>query len=191
MKYQSHVEFKAQAIAFRSLAEMLKTLDAKKENLTAWDILPVAVFMAFTIEAYVNSVGFKRISRWPHLERKPWRKKIEILHETVGAEPNWEDDPLLFAVDIFTFRDQLAHGKPQIVPGPILDSSETAVSMVMVQHIKPPIIEKLDHQWISESKQRLFNILRYIGLLHGLEDDDFSTFSWGYTKRLPENNHEA
>ena len=61
-----------------------------------------------------------------------WRAKINLLHEIAKRVPQWDDNPLKFAVDVFAIRDRLAHGKPEIVksklllnyPTPLNDQSE-------------------------------------------------------------------
>ena len=183
MKHQPIVEFRAQAVVFRALMKMLERVKAAADDLDPYEVLPIAVFMAFTIEAYVNSVGFRKIQLWSHLERAPWKQKINILHEASGHSANWGEAPLQLASRVFTIRDRLAHGKTETVPGPVLDCGETARAMLYAQHIEPPILEGLDRGWVVQSGEQLYDLLEYIGGLFKLDPDDFSAFSWGYTKQ--------
>lgn len=183
MKYQPHVVFSAQALVFRGLMRMFDRLRESEGEVDPYDTLPVVVFMAFTIEAYLNSVGARKIALWPHLERQPWRRKVQILHEVTGSRLDWGAPQLQFAVEIFGMRDQLAHGKPDTVPGPILECSETALSMLMVQHIKPPVLQGLGREWVVSSSTRLYALLEYLGALFGLEADDFATYSSSFIKQ--------
>jgi hypothetical protein len=186
MKYQPHVVFSAQALVFRGLMRMFDRVRETEGEMDPYDVLPVVVFMAFTIEAYLNSIGARKIPLWPHLERQPWRRKIQILHEVTGKSTDWGAQPLQFATEIFGIRDQLAHGKPDTVPGPVLDCSETAISMLMVQHIKPPVLQGLGKEWVVSSSAKLYALLEYLGALFGLESDDFATYSSSFIKRHDE-----
>lgn len=183
MKYQPFVEFKAQAVVFRALQRMLERVTASEDELDPYEILPIASFMAFTVEAYVNSVGSRKIVLWSHFERTPWKTKINVLHEVSGREPKWGEQPLQLASHIFTIRDQLAHGKLETVPGQLLDCPDEARAVLYLQHIKPTILDGLTREWVIRRGEELYDLLEYLGGLFRLDKDDFSSFSWGYTKQ--------
>jgi hypothetical protein len=56
----------------------------EKRPETREELTPVVVFTAFAIEAYLNSIGARKIAFWDDLERLPWRQKASILHKAVG-----------------------------------------------------------------------------------------------------------
>jgi hypothetical protein len=182
MKHQPHVTFTAQALAFRALMNMYDVFKSKETD-DPFDYLPLIVFSAFSIEAYINSVGSRKISFWEELERLPWRSKVEILHSNLRKKADWGKDPLQFASQVFGIRDRIAHGKPETISGPICDDYQTAISMAYVQHIKPSIFDKLDRDWILDSAERLYSLLEYIGALYGLHEDDFASFSEAVMQR--------
>jgi hypothetical protein len=82
------------------------------------ELTPIVVFLAFSIESYLNSIGARKLNIWEELERLSWRKKIAILHKTAGRTLEWGKEPLQFATEVFALRDRLAHGKPERIVGP-------------------------------------------------------------------------
>lgn len=182
MKHQPHVTFPAQALPFRVLMNMYEKFKAE-DNHDPYDYLPLLVFSAFTIEAYINSLGSRRIAFWGQLEKLSWKAKIEVLHSSVGQVADWGREPLQFASQIFRARDRLAHGKDETVSGPLCDDHHAAVSMLYVQHLKPSIFDWLSRDWVTDSSERLYGLLEYLAALFRLSSDDFSTFSHSRVER--------
>jgi hypothetical protein len=175
VKYQPQVTFSAQAITFRALMNMYeKVVDSVDDPI---DYLPIVVFTAFSIEAYVNSIGARNIAIWDQIERNPWKEKIKLLHKNVGAIANWNSNPLLFATQVFEIRDRIAHGKPETVSGPLCDDTNTASAILNVQHIKPTLLKNLTKEWVLDSGEQLYALLKYIGSLYKLNSDDFTIYS--------------
>ena len=183
MKFQPHVTFSAQAVVFRSLMTMLAKVGDEEKGGDPFEYLPVAIFMAFSVEAYINSVGARKILAWEHLERLPWRSKVEILHQNANAKADWGAEPLQFAQQIFSIRDRIAHGKPETVSGPVCDDSQSAVSILMVQNLKPSAIKGLTREWVLSSGEKLYLLLEYLGSLFRLRSDDFTSFSTSKVER--------
>lgn len=142
MKYQPHLEFSAQAVSFRSLQYLYTRIAEGEEN--EYDYVPIIVFIAFSIEAYINSIGSRKIVFWDQIERLPWKKKVEILHANAGAKPNWGKAPLQFSTQVFGVRDRLAHGKSETIDGPFCDTVGEANTILMVQCLKPDWFEVLN-----------------------------------------------
>jgi hypothetical protein len=177
MKYQPHIEFSAQGISFRALQHLYGRL--KDGELEEYEYLTIVVFAAFSIEAYINSIGSRKIVFWDQIERLPWEKKIEILHGNVGATPAWGADPLQLAKQFFTIRDKLAHGRAERVSGPICDTYREAKSILMVQYLKPNWFSMITEEWLLNTNDRLCKLLAYLGALYSLPDDDFTHHSQG------------
>ncbi len=91
VQWRPYMHFTAQSTALQAFYLMIGRL--KKGELTEGEYPCVVVFMAFSIEAYVNTLGSRQISFWDEIERLPWRKKIEILHSAAGAQANWAPRP--------------------------------------------------------------------------------------------------
>ncbi|MFB8832113.1 hypothetical protein ACE0DR_28690 [Azotobacter sp. CWF10] len=81
------MEFTAQGKAYEALMVMISQLEKKPHS--AAELLPVVVFMAFTVEAYLNSLGARKIEFWDEIERIPWRNKVNVLHLHAGKEADW------------------------------------------------------------------------------------------------------
>jgi hypothetical protein len=73
MKYQPRLEFSAQAVSFRALQCLYARLNERGEN--EYDYVPIVVFAAVSIEAYINSIGSRKIVFWDQIERLSWKKK--------------------------------------------------------------------------------------------------------------------
>ncbi len=175
MKYQPHLDFSAQAVSFRALQCLYARLN--DEDMDEYDYVPIVVFAAFSIEAYINSVGSRKIIFWDQIERLPWKQKVEILHANIGLTANWGEMPLQFARQVFGLRDRLAHGKPETIDGPICDNAGEAKSILMVQALKPEWFSVLEKDWILKSKNQVCEVLHYLGCLYGLDTDDFKRHS--------------
>jgi len=135
-------------------------------------ITPVVVFMAFSIEAYLNSIGTRVAPFWDIIERIAWRQKVEVLHSLAGTRPNWGEEPLRFVTELFRLRDRLAHGKPeQVRSGPY--SSATEVNAALRSELEEPRwYRDLDRAWATSAKEKFRTAMLYLGALHGFHESD-------------------
>lgn len=175
MKYQTHLDFSAQAITFRSLQKLFGQCDL--ENMDEYDWVVIVVFAAFSVEAYINSIGSRKIVFWDQIEKLSWKNKIEILHSNAGAKTEWGHGPLQFASEIFKVRDRLAHGKPVRVSSPILENSDEAWALVYTQQLIPDWLKKIDREWVLTANERTCSLMEYLGSLYKLPSDDFTQHS--------------
>lgn len=117
-------------------------------------LITIIVFLAFSIESYVNHLGADHLSIWDELERLPWKKKITILHKIRSKTPDWGSNPLQFANKVFSLRDRLAHGKPEIVYGPVTESEEQALESLDDHGLFLPEWRKqITREWIIQSEE--------------------------------------
>jgi len=179
MQYQPHLHVTAQGVAFRSLVNMYHEIERSQEEFEPYELLPVLVFAAFTIEAYVNSVGSRKVNFWSQVERLPWKSKVEILHSVARTPTDWGKDPLQLASQLFDIRDRLAHGKPESIPGPMCDTYQEAMSVLMVQHLRPKWLSLVSKEWVIGTRERTVKLLQHLGSLYGLHSDDFQDHSRG------------
>ena len=89
------------------------------------------------------------------------------------------------ALQVFSVRDRLAHGKPERVPGPLCDTYMDAKSIIMVQLLRPDWFKAVDREWVLATEERVDNLLRYIGALYHLPPDDFMNHSQGEITEHP------
>lgn len=177
MKFQPVVDFTAQGINIRTLMTMFRDLEETTD--TVEKIIPLVVFMAFSIESYLNSIGSRRMHVWDEIERVPWRNKVDILHKNAGTTADWGSKHLQFAKEIFKLRDNLAHGKAEATHGPVVDSNEQAMAILMCAEFGPAWYSKLNKVWALNAKTKFTNLMQILAALYELGDSDHLAASVG------------
>jgi hypothetical protein len=130
------------------------------------------VFIAFSIESYLNSIGARKLSIWDDLERLSWKKKVSILHKTANRTPDWGSEPLQFAIEIFELRNKLAHGKPEQVFGPIVTNFAAADKLCNSNDLQPDWYRSVTKEWVLEAKERFRLLMIYLGSLFNFHESD-------------------
>lgn len=177
--YQPYLDFTAQSKAVAALMGLYAQLD--RDSTASPQTMPIVVFMAFAIEAYLNSIGARHLAFWDELERLPWRQKVAILHTNAGADPDWGKEPLQFASEVFRLRDKLAHGKPERVLGPVCATTSEADKHLSSLHLQPDWYRGITNEWIVSAKDRFRVLMGYLGQLYGLHPSDhLSSASGGF-----------
>lgn len=70
------------------------------------------MFSAFMLEAYFNHLGSLRNREWDKVERKyPKLEKYKMFAEAAGVGVDLNIYPQKSLVELFNFRDSMAHGK--------------------------------------------------------------------------------
>jgi hypothetical protein len=182
--YRIRAEFTAQSRLVAALMGLYAELD--KNPTHERDVTPFAVFMAFSVEAYLNSIGFRVVPFWEKIERISWRKKIEILHSIADRKPEWGQQPLQFAQELFDLRDRLAHGKPEVLLTVPYATREEAYAV----HARPDIEQpewyrRLDRTWAVSAKAQFNRLMVYLGALHGFHESDHLLHSSGSIESTP------
>jgi hypothetical protein len=179
--YQPYSDFTAQSRTVSALMSLYGQLI--RGGSSRIELTPIVVFLAFSIESYVNSIGARKISFWEELERLPWRKKIAILHKTAGRAPEWGQDPLQFASEVFALRDRLAHGKPERIVGPKFRTQAEAAQYVNGPELHPDLqpawYTGITVDWVMKAKERFRLLMIYLGGLFDLHESDHSLSSTG------------
>lgn len=176
MTYQPYRDVTAQGMNVQVLMTMLSLIEKGPES--AIRVVPAVVFMAFSVEAYLNNIGAKRISYWDELERLPWRKKINILHEVAGRKADWGHSHLQFASTLFSLRDKLAHGKPERILGPVFQNANDAQEFAM-RTLEPAWFTKLNKAWAMKAKIQFTELMGYLAEMHDLHESDHLLSSTG------------
>ncbi len=136
-------------------------------------VLPVVIFMAFCVKAYINNLGYRHIENWPEIEKKKWSKKIKLLHKTQSIHPDWQGKELSFATELFSLRDRLAHGKPERVEGKTFDSLAKAQEHIVSSDFEPSWFKSLDSKWYVEAQRKFSQLMEYLVRLHKLSPTDY------------------
>lgn len=71
------------------------------------------VFMAFSFESYLNHIGSEEITFWDQIERISWSSKLEAISKQISFNLDKSKAPFQAIIEIFKFRDYLAHGRTQ------------------------------------------------------------------------------
>lgn len=71
------------------------------------------VFRAFALEAFLNWQGQHLIAHWEYLERLKPGEKLDLLAELSHVTPNYGARPWQIVKDLYAFRNDIAHGKPE------------------------------------------------------------------------------
>jgi hypothetical protein len=79
------------------------------------EIMACLTMIAFSFEAQVNFLGFKLDEKWA--ERKPYLVKMERIARKLKVPLDQSTRPYSTIKTLKTFRDTLAHGKPQLIKG--------------------------------------------------------------------------
>jgi hypothetical protein len=175
--YQPFSDFSAQSRTVSALMSMYAQLESGRAS--KGELAPIVVFLAFSIESYLNSLGARRIEIWDELERLPWKRKVVILHKTVGKNPDWGKDPLQFATEVFRLRDKLAHGKPERVVGPVFSDRAKADLFVRNDLLQPDWYQGITKEWVMQAKERFRVLMIYLAGLFGFHESDHLLLSTG------------
>lgn len=133
---------------------------------------PIVVFIAFSIESYLNSLGARAIPFWEEMERLPWKAKLNALHSVSGKEPTWGQEPLQFAQEVFRLRDRLAHGKPERVVGPKVPDHTGPEALLVGEQLQPDWYKSINRDWVMQAKERFRILMTYLGALFGHHQSD-------------------
>jgi hypothetical protein len=77
------------------------------------EMIACLTLLAFAVEARFNFLGFMLIEDWN--ERDTTLNKVNIVLESFDIKDDFKKRPYKTIVDLKTFRDTLAHGKPEVV----------------------------------------------------------------------------
>lgn len=177
MGYRAYSDFTAQGRNVGALMNLYANLEAdpgKRAELT-----PIIVFLGFSIESYLNSLGARQLEIWDEIERLPWRNKVEILHKIAGRTPEWGKEPLQFAIEVFRVRDKLAHGKPERVLGTVHSNYGQAEADSHDRELQPDWYRGITREWVLEAKGRFRRLMTYLGGLFGYHESDHLHFLSG------------
>jgi hypothetical protein len=79
------------------------------------------VFAAFTVEAFLNELGERRVKNWEVFERKLGpREKLLLLEQVLHLSPDLGKRPFQSLHEMLRLRDALAHGKTVTVASDLI-----------------------------------------------------------------------
>lgn len=91
---------------------------------SAHQFMASLVFRAFALEAFLNWQGQHLIKHWEHLERLKPREKLDLLAELSHVKPDYGSRPWQIVKDLYGFRNDIAHGKPENLSSETFEDSD-------------------------------------------------------------------
>ena len=88
---------------------------SKERDGYLYELMSCLVFAAFKHEAFLNHIGSLIIPFWDELERLPHRKKLDVIAAQVGLTIDFGCRPFQTLSELFSARDEFAHGKPELL----------------------------------------------------------------------------
>lgn len=80
-----------------------------------YELMSCLVFAAFKHEAFINHLGYALIPNWNELERERHTNKLNAIFNKLEISIDISRRPFQTLHDLFGARDQLAHGKPELL----------------------------------------------------------------------------
>lgn len=82
-----------------------------------YQIMSCLVFSAFTVEAYLNHVGERKIEYWNEIEKIEPLAKVKVLYLHLKLRFDPSKRPIQTIKQLFKFRNLMAHGKTEKLKG--------------------------------------------------------------------------
>ena len=142
-------------------------------------------FFAFTFEAYLNHLGSILFRRWDDLEQLSPMRKLNVIAERLGVTVVFGESPFQIIKQLFSFRNNIAHGKSELVEDGItvpMDDSNNSLHS----------IPRTDWEEFCTLQTATFvkrDVEMSISLLHkkaGLGDNPFTNSDWFGTATITE-----
>lgn len=105
-------------------------LENTKQQRDGWyyECLCSILISAFRFEGLLNQLGYQTISFWDKIERISWHKKLGIICNSFDISINTGARPFQTILELFSFRDNVVHSKPQFLNEKQIVKSESIES---------------------------------------------------------------
>jgi hypothetical protein len=114
---------------------LLKAGQQQRES-SAHQFRACLVFRAFALEAFLNWLGPHLISHWKYLERLKPVEKLDLLADLARVKPDYGSRPWQIMKDLFGFRNDIAHGKPESLTSETLEDLDEFLDGKLGEHIQ-------------------------------------------------------
>lgn len=152
-------------------AEHLLGLASESKEGQAYTCVSVLVLSAFMLEAYFNHLGADRNKDWDKIERSlPKRQKFERFAVALGSDADLGKSPFSAVAKLFSFRDQMAHGKT------LHDTVDVEVEVGKSIAQSIPSAEWLEFANLANATTLLkqaIEVIQRLHVAHGYERDPF------------------
>lgn len=118
MKHPYSIEREIRTYAYLRVAAADALQKATKiEEGSFYQIMSCLVFCAFTVEAYLNHVGERKIGYWNEIEKIEPMAKLKVLYTALGLPFDPSKRPIQTVQQLFKFRNFMAHGRTEKLMG--------------------------------------------------------------------------
>ncbi len=74
------------------------------------------IFLAFSMEAFLNHIGHLSSEPFDSFERLKIKEKVSVLSRSIGFKTNFGRRPWQILKPLFSYRNDIAHGKTTLPP---------------------------------------------------------------------------
>lgn len=124
-------------------------------------VLPSMAFSVFSLEALCNTYGEQLFKNWAHFESTSFIGKIAMISEFLGLQPDFATEPWQTINQMKTFRNSLAHAKPQLVFE--IHSVAKSLPNRFLPYPKPK--RSILSQATIENAERFFNVITELEII--------------------------
>lgn len=114
--YSAEREIRTYAYLCTAAYDALEKASNIKEG-SLYQTMSSLIFSAFALEAYLNHVGEKKLEFWNDIERIKPLSKLRVLYVYLGLDFDTSKRPIQTVIQVFKFRNFMAHGKTEKVEG--------------------------------------------------------------------------
>ncbi|MHB1014620.1 MAG: hypothetical protein ACYC2W_04980 [Desulfurivibrionaceae bacterium] len=108
--YEGEREVKTFVDLFHGSDVLLKKSNTEKKG-CYFTTMGSLLLTAFTFEAFLNHLGYKKIKFWDEIERITVLDKYAVLCKELSLTPDFSKRPFQTLKLLFKFRNAIAHGK--------------------------------------------------------------------------------
>ena len=172
----------------KKASELLLNEARENKKGSAYKYMTSMITSAFFLEAYLNYLGQKIISKeeWERWERKRSRDKLKDLKTKIDCQIDINQRPFKTFQEIFEFRNLMAHAKPQLY----------SINKE-VEREQPTSTQILESEWQSEkpnwknlinknNAERFFDdaiqMMEILQAKAGFSEADINLFEWSETR---------
>ena len=143
------------------------------ESGSFYKIITCITFSAFTLEAYMNHMGYDNCEFWTEIEKNKPLEKLKILYSIFGLVFDKSSRPIQSIIEMYKYRNLLAHGKTETT------TNTTSINQEVTEIDMSQIVGFAQTRWesmtTSSNARRYFDDMKkVIELLHSNIDDEVS-----------------
>jgi len=129
------------------------------------------VFTAFSLEAYLNWLGKKTFAHWDYLERLSPKEKMEVISDQLGVKVELGGRPWQIMKDLFNFRNDIAHGKPETLTSKTLEPIDEHLDKKLGQIARTKWEQYCTRENAERAREDVAEIFKILHTAANLKDD--------------------